>query len=93
MKLIELHPSFARVSTPEQFIGHRTHFTFDCPKCQQHKISIPIVGDNKWDIEPVSFLEGGVDFENITLSPSIAHNNGLGCESHFFIRKGEIIDA
>ena len=77
MKLIELNPKYGEKN------GVRTHIIFDCPKCHEHRISIPFEGEKKWD-------KTGIDFESTTLSPSIAHDNGIGCQSHFFIRSGEV---
>ncbi len=78
MILQKLNPKYTQAK------GERTHITLDCPLCQKHKIAIPIKGRVKWDIE-------GEDFDDITLSPSILHDNGIGCKSHFFIKKGKII--
>ena len=77
MKLAELGPKYGSTD------GVRTHIIFDCPKCKEHRIAVPFVGEKAWG-------HSGVDFESTTLSPSIAHNNGVGCQSHFFIRNGEI---
>ena len=80
MKLTDLNPKSGETD------GKRTHVIFDCPKCRQHRMSIPFEGRVKWE-------KSGEDFETTMLSPSIAHNNGEGCESHFFIRNGEIVMA
>lgn len=80
MKLTELNPKYGSSNI------QRTHIIFDCPVCRSHKIAVPFVGEKKWE-------KAGVDFETTTMAPSIAHDNGAGCKSHFFIRKGEIVMA
>jgi hypothetical protein len=81
MRLAELNPRYGSTN------GEQTHIIFTCPKCKQHEMAIPFAGEQKWE-------KTGDDFTNMTLSPSIlykapAHN----CESHFFIRNGEIVNA
>lgn len=77
MKLIELNPKYGS----EENI--RSTVIFDCPKCKGHKIAVPIPPHPKaWTIT-------GNSFDNLTLHPSIDHNNGT-CHSHFFVRNGEI---
>lgn len=67
--------------------GDGTYLAFDCPKCKGHRISIPVPPTPKaWDIV-------GKDFAELSTWPSIAHDNGQGCKSHFFIKGGEIIEA
>jgi len=78
MKLLELNPKFV------QSEGVRSHLSFDCPVCKNHKIVVPIFST------PKAWSTNGDSFENITLNPSIAHDNGSGCKSHFFITNGEI---
>lgn len=80
MKLTDLNPKYGETD------GEKTHIIFDCPKCQKHQISIPFKGRVQWE-------KSGEDFGTTTLSPSIAHKSGEGCDSHFFIRNGEIVMA
>jgi len=90
MKLTELNPKYATVE------GKRTCVIFDCPLCKKHRIVIPFAGEGvKWE-------RTGFDFETTTLSPSIAHKDNYAdgmdkaprtCQSHFFVRNGEIIFA
>lgn len=81
MNLAELNPKW------EEKDGVNTHVSFDCPKCQAHRIIIPIPPTEKaWDMV-------GDEFSDLSLHPSIAHDNGVGCRTHFFITNGEIINA
>lgn len=73
-------------------------FSFDCPACQKHRISIPVTQD-----EPGSWLMSGMTIDKRDLYPSIAHSTwvytdiehdptqGFKCETHFFIRSGVIV--
>ncbi len=83
MKLIELEPSWH---------NEGTHVVFNCPKCKAHRIYISLKdGAYVWQ-------KTGETFEDLTLSPSIAHENHRTlddgghevCKSHFFIKNGEI---
>lgn len=86
MKLIELKPEIINKAENRPFVE------FDCPLCQKHRIEVPIFPT------PNAWGKIGDSFETITLSPSIAHKNydadfdgkGRLCDSHFFIRNGEI---
>lgn len=90
MKLKELNPAF-------EHNGTRSHISLDCPVCKGHKIAIPIApqlpGGQYWKMT-------GDSFDNISLEPSILHKTEYAnwpnqvprhCDSHFFIRNGEII--
>ena len=78
MKLTDLNPKYGDSNGIE-----RTHIVFDCPKCQQHRISIPISGNRPWG-------HTGTDFELTTLTPSIASEYPPLCKAHFFITDGII---
>lgn len=85
MKLTELKPKW-------EMHGEYKHLAFDCPKCRTHRMEIPLPP------HPKAWSMTGETFENVTLAPSIAHTNhdadfdgkGRRCDSHFFIRNGEI---
>jgi len=88
MKLTELSPRWASSN------GVRDHVNFLCPICRQHMIAVPFAGP------PPLWTISGDNFENLTLAPSILHRthyaDGMNqpprfCESHFWIRSGEII--
>lgn len=86
MKLTDLNPT-------REARGGYTHLAFDCPKCAGHRIEVPLPPHPRaWKVEDPTY-------ENMTLSPSILHSTGYAdgmdnpsrfCESHFFIRGGEI---
>jgi len=77
MKLTELNPKIEKH-------GEYEHLAFDCPKCQKHRIEIPLPPHPKaWGFQ-------GNSFDNYTLNPSIAHKSHTDCDSHFFIQGGEI---
>ncbi len=80
MRLNELNPRYGSTD------GVRTHIIFDCPKCRDHEIGVPIAGAKAWG-------HSGEDFETTTLTPSIDHNYPPICHSHFFITNGEIVNA
>lgn len=79
MKLVELNPHYGETD------GIRTHVIFDCPRCQQHQITVPIPPHEKaWQVI-------GDSFENLTLSPSIDHDSPvMNCRWHGFITDGDI---
>jgi len=78
IKLKNLNPSFFCIKD-----GRYDRLEFDCPACGEHRISIPLTGKIKWKMD-------GHNFTDIILSPSISHDNGSGCKTHFFIKNGEI---
>lgn len=92
MKLTELKPRFGQTN------GVRSHVIFDCPKCGKHKIGVPVVPTG----EGAYWNMSGNNFDDLTLSPSIAHltfvyediqkdpTKGEKCDSHFFVRNGNI---
>lgn len=86
MRLIDLKPKW-------EMHGEYTHLAFDCPVCKTHRIEIP-VGDH-----PKAWGMTGDSFQDLTITPSIAHKTHYAdsmdeqprlCESHFFITNGEI---
>lgn len=97
MKLSDLSPEWVNVSEKEPDEKVQRYIDFRCPKCPDEpmpdyenmrcRIMIPVGehGTKIWS------WNGEVDFEKVTLSPSIWHH----CESdpHFFIQNGEIIFA
>ena len=87
MRLTDLKPEW--VNEPKY---NYTAVSFDCPKCGEHRISVPIPPSLKaWEMS-------GSTFEDLTLSPSIAHTDhdskknieGVKCYSHFFVKNGNI---
>ena len=89
MRLTELNPEIENHDEYE-------HLAFDCPVCKTHRIEVPLPP------HPKAWQKRGDTFEDVTLSPSIAHENHDAddhyetgkpiriCTSHFFIRNGEI---
>lgn len=81
MRLAELKPEIVNKGLDRPFLS------FYCPVCKKHRIEIPLLPTPKgWEVT-------GGTWDNLTTHPSIAHEaypDGLRCNSHFFIRKGEI---
>lgn len=91
MKLTDLAPAWHGVYDS----GPNAIASFLCPVCRKHRIDIPITPtrDSAPLYGPVQWQRTGDDFTALTLSPSIAHDSGAGCKSHFFVREGEIVFA
>ncbi len=81
MKLKDLNP---------KLINDESYLVLNCPKCENHKIILPIKGLNAWK-------QSGNNLDDMTLKPSVWHNSPKSkhyrndfCSVHFFITNGEI---
>lgn len=93
MKLTELNPRWYVLRDG----GPRVGFTFDCPHCRTQRLGIAVHDEGHRIIaaqEPQAFppgtvwqITGGVDFHDISLTPSI-DASGFG-HWHGFITFGE----
>lgn len=77
LKLIDLKPNFEKH-------GEYTHLAFDCPVCKEHRIVIPVKD------HPKAWGMSGETFDELSITPSIAHTSSTGCVSHFFVTNGNI---
>lgn len=83
MRLVDLHPRY-----------ENEYLIFDCPTCTIPNpdplrcdcgIAIPVGS------QPNAWKKTGVDFETLTIHPSIWHH--CPSDPHFFITNGEIVFA
>jgi hypothetical protein len=91
MRLADLNPEFVRGD------GEKGYLTIDCPRCRDHRFTIPTLdcGPKDGVVKRWGFKGNPPDWNSVTVTPSIGLHARIGEPAgtehhHFSITNGEV---